>query len=90
MDKLWIAYALVNVLAFALFGIDKAKARNGSWRIPEKTLITSAILFGALGAWIGMKVFHHKTRKPLFAVGVPVLCLLQCGLIFYAIVSGRV
>ena len=78
------ALAAVNLLAFVLFGIDKAKARAGRWRIPERVLLGTAILFGAPGAWIGMKVFHHKTRKPLFAWSVPLLTLLQAGLLAYA------
>ena len=82
---LLLAFLGINVLAFALFGIDKAKARAGQWRIPERVLLGTAILFGAPGAWIGMKVFHHKTRKPLFAWGVPFLCLLQAGILAYAL-----
>ena len=81
---LWMVLILANLLSFALFGIDKNKAKKGSWRISERTLIASAILFGSFGTWIGMKVFHHKTRKPLFAWGVPLLCILQLALILYA------
>ncbi|MBR2795259.1 MAG: DUF1294 domain-containing protein, partial [Solobacterium sp.] len=74
---MWMVLILANLLSFALFGIDKNKAKKGSWRISERALIASAILFGSFGVWIGMKVFHHKTRKPLFAWGVPLLCILQ-------------
>ena len=63
----------VNVLAFAAFGVDKARAKRGAWRISEKALMLLAIAGGSLGALAGMYVFHHKTRKPLFSVGVPVL-----------------
>ena len=85
MNQSVIALAAVNILAFALFGIDKAKAKAGQWRISERVLLGTAICFGAFGAWIGMKVFHHKTRKPLFAMGVPLLCLLQAGLLVYSL-----
>lgn len=69
-----VAYLVcVNVLAFALFGVDKARARRGEWRIPEKTLMLVAALGGSLGALAGMQAFRHKTRKPLFRIGVPVL-----------------
>ena len=87
MDNLLILLVPVNLLSFALFFVDKEKAKNGSWRISEKALLTSAILFGAPGAWIGMKCFHHKTRKPLFAIGVPVLCVLEIGLLAYALLK---
>ena len=63
----------VNVLAFAAFGVDKARAQRGAWRISEKALMLLAIVGGSLGALAGMYVFHHKTRKPLFSVGVPAL-----------------
>ena len=63
----------VNVLAFAAFGVDKARAQRGAWRISEKALMLLVIAGGSLGALAGMYVFHHKTRKPLFSVGVPVL-----------------
>ena len=61
----------VNILAFVLFGIDKQNARRNMWRIPEKTLILSAVIGGSAGAILGMRFFHHKTRKAKFAVGVP-------------------
>ena len=80
----YIVLAAVNLLAFVLFGIDKAKAKAGRWRVPERVLLGTAICFGAPGAWLGMKVFHHKTRKPLFAWSVPFLTLLQAGLLAYS------
>ena len=79
----YIVLAAVNLLAFVLFGIDKAKAKAGRWRVPERVLLGTAICFGAPGAWLGMKVFHHKTRKPLFAWSVPFLALLQASLLAY-------
>lgn len=68
---------VVNILAFVLFGIDKQKARRNMWRIPEKTLLLSAVIGGSIGAVFGMQFFHHKTRKAKFAVGVPVILLVQ-------------
>lgn len=67
----------VNVLAFALMGIDKAKARRGAWRIPEKALFLAAALGGSLGALLGMCAFRHKTRHLRFVLGLPVILLLQ-------------
>lgn len=72
---------VLNVLAFVLFGVDKAKAKAGAWRISESALILSAFFGGSLGALIGMHVFHHKTNKTEFKLGVPVLLMFHVGLI---------
>ena len=65
----WLA--AFSVIAFALMGIDKAKARRGSRRIPEKTLFLFTLLGGGIGGTLGMHVFHHKTRHWYFAVFFP-------------------
>lgn len=72
---------IVNVLTFALWGVDKAKAKAGAWRIPESTLLILALLGGSVGALAGMLVFHHKTQKWQFKLGVPVLLLYHVGLV---------
>lgn len=77
MNPLWMVALGVNLLAFALMGIDKAKAGRGRWRISEKTLFLPALLGGALGGTLGMMVFHHKTRKWYFAYGFPLLSIAQ-------------
>lgn len=77
MNPLLMAPLGVNLLAFALMGIDKAKAGRGRWRISEKTLFLFALLGGALGGTLGMMVFHHKTRKWTFAYGFPLLAVVQ-------------
>lgn len=71
----------VNALAFAAFGIDKSRAKRGVWRIPEKTLMLLAVAGGSLGALVGMQVFRHKTRKPLFSIGVPILLVVTVAAI---------
>ena len=68
---------IINLLAFALFGVDKYRAKRGLWRIPEATLLAAAVLGGGVGALAGMRLFHHKTRKPRFSVGVPVILAMQ-------------
>lgn len=73
----------VNVLAFILYGIDKEKAKRRKWRIPEATLIGIAVIGGSAGAWLGMKTFHHKTKHAKFAVGVPVILVVQAVLLMY-------
>ena len=55
-----IYYICVNIIAFILYGLDKKYAREGRWRIPEKTLLGIAMIGGAAGAWIGMQTFRHK------------------------------
>lgn len=67
----------LNLIAFALMGLDKWKARRGAWRIPEKTLFLAALLGGALGGTVGMHLFHHKTRHWYFRFGFPILLVLQ-------------
>lgn len=70
---------LINLAAFAAFGIDKYKARKGHWRIPEATLMILAIIGGSIGALAGMYLFRHKTRHHKFTIGVPAILLLQVG-----------
>ena len=78
MNTLLIVYLLlINIAAFALFGADKRKARRGDWRISEKALFLSAVLGGSLGAMIGMRFFHHKTRHWYFVIGIPAILVLQ-------------
>ena len=72
---IWLA--VINLIAFALMGLDKWKARRDAWRIPEKTLFLAALLGGALGGTVGMHLFHHKTRHWYFRFGFPVLLILQ-------------
>ena len=75
------ALALTNFYAFILMGIDKRKAVRDVRRIPEKTLLTACGLFAALGGLIGMHVFHHKTRKLKFKLGVPLMLIAQAAVI---------
>lgn len=72
---LWLA--VVNLVAFALMGLDKRRARRGEWRIPETTLFLPALLGGTLGAIAGMYCFRHKTRHWYFRWGLPALLAAQ-------------
>ncbi len=76
-----VILALMNVLAFALMGIDKAKAKAGAWRIPEKTLFLVTALFGGLGGTLGMSFFRHKTKHWYFKLGFPALLVVQIVLL---------
>lgn len=82
------AYLIVlNLLAFLLMGLDKAKARRHRWRIPEKTLFLSAILGGSIGAIAGMQLFRHKTKHASFRIGMPCILILQLALAAYFILK---
>ena len=74
-----IATALiaVNFLAFAAFGIDKARAENGAWRISEATLLQLAFFGGTPGAYAGRALFRHKTRKQPFCDNLRAIAVLQ-------------
>lgn len=72
---------LINLAAFLLMGIDKYKAVRHRWRIPERTLFLSALLFGSVGAILGMYTFRHKTRHASFVYGMPVILILQIILV---------
>ena len=74
-----LAFIAVNLVAFVLFGIDKAKAkaRAGSWRVAESTLLVLAFLGGTLGAYVGRAVFRHKTRKAPFNSNLFAIAVLQ-------------
>ncbi len=74
----WLA--VINLVTFAVYGIDKAKAKRGTWRVPEKTLFLLPLLGGSLGALLGMRVFHHKTKHWYFVWGIPLILLAQLAL----------
>lgn len=73
-----IAYlVMMNLVSFALMGIDKYKARKKAWRIPEATLFLFALFGGSLGSTLGMFAFHHKTRHWYFLYGMPLILIVQ-------------
>ena len=77
-------YSLIvlNIVTFLVYGIDKWKAKQGSWRISEATLLILAVIGGSIGALIGMKVWHHKTMHKKFKYGLPLILLAQIALIY--------
>lgn len=77
MRNIIIYLCVINAIAFLLYGLDKQKAKRHKWRIPEATLLDVAFLGGSIGAFLGMQVFHHKTRKAKFYIGVPLIFFLQ-------------
>ena len=81
-QPIWVYLIAVNICTFLVYGIDKQRARSGRWRIPESRLLLLAAVGGSLGAWMGMYVFHHKTRKAKFCLGIPLILVIQCALTF--------
>ena len=74
--------AAINIVAFFLYGIDKWKARHDKWRVTEARLITISLLGGSLGAYLGMKTWHHKTQHPRFRYGLPLILFLHLAIAF--------
>ena len=73
----------INVVTLIVYGIDKYKAKKAKWRISEATLLLLAILGGSIGAWIGMKIWHHKTMHKKFKYGVPTILLIHIAAMIY-------
>ena len=74
---------VINVVSFLVYGIDKWKAKQGSWRISEATLLIFAVIGGSIGALLGMKIWHHKTMHKKFKYGLPLILIIQIILIGY-------
>ena len=81
----YLAYYLlaINAVAFIVYGIDKYKAKKAKWRISEATLLLLAVVGGSIGAWMGMKVWHHKTMHKKFKYGIPAILMIQIALMAY-------
>lgn len=74
---------VINVITFLVMGIDKWKAKHGSWRIQEAALFTFVVFGGGIGGNIGMYFFHHKTKKPKFVFGFPIITALEIAFFIY-------
>ena len=77
MKPLFIYLLIINALGFALMLIDKFKAKENLWRIPERTLIGVALLGGSVGCLWGMYAARHKTKHLKFTIGIPVILAMQ-------------
>jgi len=73
---------VINIVTFLVYGIDKWKAKQGSWRISEATLLILAVIGGSIGALLGMRVWYHKTMHKKFKYGLPLILLVQIALIY--------
>ena len=86
MSSILLIYlAIINVITFFVYGIDKWKAKRAKWRIPEATLLGIAAIGGSIGAWLGMKTWHHKTLHKKFKFGIPLILFVQIALLIWFI-----
>ncbi|UKK58077.1 DUF1294 domain-containing protein [Prevotella communis] len=83
MELLLYYFVCVNVLTFLVYGIDKWQARQGKWRISEATLLLFAVIGGSIGAWLGMRVWRHKTMHKKFKYGIPAILMIHIIIIGY-------
>lgn len=83
MDAIIIYLAIINIIAFLMYGVDKWNAKHELRRIPEKTLLGIAVAGGSVGAYVGMQLFRHKTRKPKFYIGIPAIFVIQVAIVLY-------
>ena len=84
MNSLITYYILgINVITFIIYGIDKLKAKKGKWRTPEACLLGLAVIGGSIGAYLGMKVWHHKTMHKKFRYGIPMIMAMHAVLLVY-------
>ena len=86
IHKIIIIYLTsINVATFITYGIDKLKAKRSKWRISEATLLGLAVIGGSIGAWLGMRVWHHKTMHKKFQFGIPLIIVVQIALVIWII-----
>lgn len=85
MKYLYIWLIVINIITFAVFGIDKKKAIDGKFRIKELTLFVLSLLGGSLGGLIAMHTFHHKTRKWYFKFGIPLILVAWVAMIVWLV-----
>jgi len=84
MENVLIGWVVIlSVYSFFMMGYDKRQAKNGGWRVPERTLWIIAILGGGVGAYAGMQTFRHKTKHTSFRVGFLMLAILDLAAVLY-------
>ena len=90
MGRLLLAYLVfMNAAAFVMYGTDKYKAKKQAWRIPENALLMSAVCGGAYGAYLGMLVFHHKTKHVYFRV-INLACVILWTVLLVWLLFNRI
>lgn len=74
---------VINIVTFGVYALDKNRAQNSEFRISERTLLLLAALGGALGAYLGMNIFRHKTQHVRFKIFVPTMLVVQVAVLMY-------
>ena len=87
IGKILLYFIIINVIGFLAMAIDKWKAKNNAWRIPENTLFAITALGGGIGTIAGMYTFRHKTKKTKFTVGLPAILILEIVLVIYELIK---
>jgi len=80
-----IYFIIINLVGYVIMAVDKRKSVRNKWRVKEKTLFAISLAGGALGMMLGMRNFHHKTKKTMFKIGIPILAILNMGVYIYLI-----
>ena len=81
MKYLIVYLIIISIITLFAYGIDKLKAKKGSWRTPEAVLLLLAFIGGAAGALAGMLLFRHKTQHKKFTILVPMMLVVWCVVI---------
>jgi uncharacterized membrane protein YsdA (DUF1294 family) len=82
VSALLLLLVVLNAVSFAMFGIDKRRARRGDRRISEQALLLSGLVSGTIGAWAGVFAFRHKTRKPAFLLPLAAATLIDLAVVW--------
>ncbi len=86
MEQIWSYLICINLLGLLLMGVDKRNAAHRQDRVPEIMLMLAALMGGSLGGTLGMIAFRHKTKKPMFSMGFPVILILQLAIVLWKLV----
>lgn len=87
VQNIIIYVVIINIIGFAIMFIDKQKAKNNRWRIKEGTIFIVTLLGGGVGTIAGMHIFRHKTKKPIFIIGLPIILIAEIVLIIYFMIK---
>ena len=79
---------IINITAWLAYGLDKWKARRGYWRVPERVLFGLSFLGGGAAFWLGMRLFHHKTRHWSFRILIPLSVVLWAAIVVLLLMKG--
>ena len=88
ITKIIVYLLVVNIIAFFAMWLDKWKAKNDAWRIPESTLMALALMGGSIGGIAGMYTFRHKTKKPKFYIGMPAILVFEIIAVIYILTKN--